>query len=265
MKKIIIIAGVTGSMGQEFLRKYLLVSDTLIYGISRKGAHVSDFSFLPDHHMIINVDLTNKTEIESFVEKIPKQEYESISYFHLVGEFKTELTSEGKVVVEHSDVDGIDKTVRVLVADAYKHMVSAIISSSLCTIEKINIVSFGSLADPHKLGCFQSFWKSRNLVKEFSLNIREKHQNSNFYLFNTSTLCAADEMLERPFIFATPVNPQFWITPHDLVQRVSEYIDFEKGFVEHDIYVSNPLFNKDYFTEQKTHIRRVRELYNKMI
>lgn len=264
MKKLIIIAGVTGSMGQEFLRKYLLEPNTLIYGISRKGFSLSGFSSLPDHHMIVNVDLTNQAEIESFIEKIPKQTYESISYFHLVGEFKTELTSEGKVAIEHN-VDGIDETVRTLVADAYIHMVSEITKSNLCAVEKINVISFGSLADSHKLDCFQSFWKSREIVKKFSREIRDAYQNINFYLFNTSTLCAADEMLERPFIFATSVNPQFWITPHDLVQRVSGHIDSEQGFFERDIYVPNPYFSRDYFTEEKTHIRRVKELYNKNI
>lgn len=264
MKKLIIIAGVTGSMGQEFLRKYLLEPNTLVYGISRKGVSLSVFSSLPDHHMIVNVDLNNKFEIESFIEKIPKHDYESVSYFHLVGEFKTELNSEGKVVIEHS-IDGVDKMVRGLVADAYIHMVSAIAKSALFPLKKINVVSFGSLADPYKIDCFQSFWKSREIVKTFSQDMRSSYQNINFYLFNTSTLCASDEMLERPFIFATSVNPQFWITPHDLVQRVSGHMDSEKGFVERDIYVPNPYFSEDYFTEQKTHIRRVKELYNKTI
>lgn len=264
MKKLIIISGVTGSMGQEFLRKYIIEPNTIIYGISRKGIPIHDFKSLPNHNLIVNVDLTNNSDIHSFVSKIPKQQYESISYFHLVGEFKTELDEKGKIIIEN-DIDGIDNDVRSLVADTYKYIVSNIIESELIKIKKINIISFGSLADPYKLNCFQSFWKSREIVKNYSRSIKQKYSNINFYLFNTSTLCAADEMLERPFIFGTNVNPQFWITPYELVQRVSGHLISEKGFVERDIYVPNPYFSKDYFTEQKTHIRRVKELYNKSI
>lgn len=264
MKKLIIITGVTGSMGQEFLRKYLLEPDTLIYGISRRGIDISDFQLLPTHHLIVNVDLSNNKEIQSFITKIPKLEYESVSYFHLVGEFKTELNSKGEVVIKNN-VEDMDSTVRSLVADAYEYMISTIVESSLVSVSKINVISFGSLADPHKLDCFQSFWKSREIVKKFSQSIHEKYRNVHFYLFNTSTLCAADEMLERPFIFGTPVNPQFWITPHDLIERVSGHLSSEIGFVERDIYVPNPYFKEDYFTEYNTHIRRVKELYNKTI
>ena len=219
---------------------------------------------LPNHNLIINVDLTNNSDIHSFISKIPKQQYENISYFHLVGEFKTEVDEKGKIVIENN-IEGIDNNVKSLVADTYKYIVSNIIESELIRIEKINIISFGSLADPHKLDCFQSFWKSREIVKKFSKDIQNKFSNINFYLFNTSTLCAADEILERPFIFGTNVNPQFWITPYELVKRVSGYLVSEIGFVERDIYVPNPYFSKDYFTEQKTHIRRVKELYNKII
>jgi hypothetical protein len=263
--KLVIISGVTGSIGQEVLRKYMVEQNTLIYGISRKGIPVSEFTVLPSHHLIVNVNLHDNLSIKEFAGKIPQNEYESITYFHLVGEFKTEITKDLKVSIENDvNNDGIDDSVYSLVANAYKEMVTSLLEISEKSHCEINIISFGSLADQHNIECFSSFRRSRELVRNFSKDCKEKCPLANFYLFNTSTMMAADEMLERPFIFSTPVNPLYWITPHELVQKTVGFMELEKGFVEEDMYLPNPHFSSDYFCNNVTYVRRVKELYNKV-
>ena len=90
-KTLVIISGVSASIGQEILKKYLLEQDTLIYGITRKGVNLDDLSVLPEHHLAVKVDLNNPDSITEFINKIPKNQYKRINYFHSVGEFKTEI------------------------------------------------------------------------------------------------------------------------------------------------------------------------------
>ncbi len=264
--KLIIIGGVTGSIGQEILRKYLLEKETLIYGISRKGVSMNDFPTLPNHNLIVGVDLGNAASISEFVSKIPVQHYDSISYFHLVGEFKTEITEGFEVLVQNDvDGDGIDDTVYGLVAKAYQDMVSGLIEIAVASNASLKVASFGSLADVHDIPCFQSFRKSREIVKAFSSEIVRKYPTASFYLFNTSTILSADEMLERPFIFSTNVDPTYWITPSELVEKALSFMGSSNGIFERDIYLANPQFADDYFDPTVTLRRRVQELYNTKI
>lgn len=253
-------------MGQELLRKYLLQEDTLVYGISRRGIPIAELSSLPDHHLITHVDLCDDVSIHEFVSKIPVNTYKEITYFHLVGEFKTEITPSLEVKLQNDvDGDGIDDGVYRLVAGAYQTMVSSLVEVSNRSKCELNVVSFGSLADSHDIDCFDSFRKSRAIVRAYSEDLANRYAHINFYLFNTSTILAADEMLERPFIFATEVNPLYWITPTALIQKTIEYMNSEKGLVFKDIYLPHPNFSSTYFDNEPTYKRRVRELYNREV
>ena len=262
-KKLVVIAGVTGSIGQEILRHYLVDNSTVVYGVSRKGFLMDQFGLFPAHNMIINVDLHNTEDIKRFVSKIPAKEFKEISYYHVVGEFKTEINKDLEVIVENDqDGDGINDQVFSLVARAYMTMVTELGIVADKNNSKFNVVSFGSLADKYHIPCFQSFSKSREIVKNFS---KKLSKSINVYLFETSTLLAADELLERPFIFTTDVSPVYWITPLELVTKALGFIALEKGFVEKDIYLANPNFSNNYFDAEVTYKRRIKELYNKTV
>ncbi len=261
-KKLVIIAGVTGSIGQELLRYYLLEKDTLVYGISRRGVSLDLFDTLPTHNLIVNVNMIDQESIAAFIKKLPEG-FNRITYYHLLGEFKTEINKDLQVVVENDhDRDGIDDGIYNLVARAYKTMAGFLNQISTTNKIELNIVSFGSLADRHKIPCFQSFAKSREVVKEFSRELLKSNENLNMYLLDTSTILAADEMLERPFIFGTDVNPVYWITPSELTTRTLGFIALEKGLVEKDVFIANPNFSDDYFDADITYKRRVKELFN---
>jgi|GEM_PF-7130194 len=266
MKNIIIISGVTGSIGQELLRKYLVQEDTTVYGISRKGVPIASLDILLSHHLIVSVDLHNTASMQEFVSKISAHDCEKISYFHLVGEFKTEINDNLDVVVENDkDGDGIDDCVYSLVTNAYIVLTTELLELATKNNCEFSATSFGSLADRHTIACFQSFRKAREMTISFTKEMAVKYPEANFYLFNTSTILAADEMIERPFIFSTNVNPVYWITPSELVHRTLGFMNSENGIVEKDIYLANPNFSSDYFSEKPTYKRRVKEMYNKNI
>jgi NADP-dependent 3-hydroxy acid dehydrogenase YdfG len=265
-KRLVIIAGVTGSIGQEVLRHYLVDKNTIVYGISRKGVSVDGFNTLPLHNLVVNTDLRSIESIKNFVSKIADKEFKEVTYYHVVGEFKTEINQSLDVVVENDqDKDGINDSVFSLVAQAYITMTTELNNISLKNNTRLDIVSFGSLVDKYNIPCFQSFTKSRGIVKRFSQSLQKSNKNLNIYLFETSTLLAADELIERPFIFATDVSPVYWITPFELVTKALGFIALEKGFVEKDIYLANPNFSEDYFDPQITYKRRIKELYNKTV
>lgn len=265
-KQLIIIAGVTGSMGQELLRHYLVDDNVLVYGISRKGVPLKSLAILPSHNIIVNVNLCSDQDIQKFVGMVPNESFEEVIYYHLIGEFKTEINEKLQITIEDDyDGDGINDDVYRLVAGAYKTMICELNKKVVQSNCVLRVVSFGSLADKHNIPCFHSFGKAREIVTSFSKKIYDLNKNTHFYLFDTSTILAADEMLERPFIFATEVNPAYWITPYELVKKALGYMSIENGFVQKDIYLSNPHFSPNYFDPGVTYKRRVKELYNKMI
>lgn len=104
-------------------------------------------------------------------------------------------------------------------------------------------------------------------MRDFSRNFIQKdlYLYASFYLLNTSTILAADEMIERPYIFSTNADPTYWITPAELVEKTLSFIGSKEGIVERDIYLANPQFGNDYFNEDVTVKRRIKELYNKHI
>lgn len=264
--KIIIVSGITGSIGQEVARKYISQKNTIVYGISRRGVDISNIEKLPEHHLIVKVNLTDSNSIKDFLKKISFTNVSSVEYFHLVGEFKTEINSNLEINVANDfDNDGIDDEVYNLVAKSYTEIVEILSEKTNNLNKELKVVSFGSLADIYNIPVFQSFKKSRDIVKNFSKKIQETFQNVNFYLFNTSTIFAVDEMIERPFIFSTKVNPEFWITPKELTDKMFTFMEFEKGVFETDIYITNPNFSDNYFDAEITYKRRVQELFNKNI
>jgi NADP-dependent 3-hydroxy acid dehydrogenase YdfG len=265
-KQLVIIAGAAGPIGQEVLRHYLLDKEILVYGISRRGTIIDSMDTLPDHNMIVKVDLNNTDAIKKFITKLPLKNFEKINYYHLVGEFKTEINNDLQVVVENDfDNDGIDDDVYHLTTGAYISMTEELMEFSAKTQSELSIVSLGSLADKYLIPCFQSFSKSKRILKDFSRKMWRENNKINFYLFETSTVLAAVEMIDRPFIFATNADPNYWITPFELVQRMFGFIQSEKGIVEKEIYLANPNFPADYFDPFVTYKRRVKELYNREV
>lgn len=264
--KLVIIAGATGSVGQEVLRQTITDSGTLVYGISRRGLSIQKMESLPLYNTIINIDLTQETSIEEFISKLPHQKFKEIYYYHLVGEFKTEISSDFTIAVANDyDNDGIDDEVYSLVAKSYIQMTRGLTIFASQNNSILNIISIGSLTDIYTIPCFQSFAKSRKIVRDFSKKTQQENNHVSFYLFNTSTILSTDELLERPYLFTTDVNPNYWITPSELTHRMLGLVTSAKGYVEKDIYVSNPNFSDNYFNAEITFRRRVQELYGKTI
>jgi NADP-dependent 3-hydroxy acid dehydrogenase YdfG len=267
-KELIIISGCTGSIGEAFFIHYLLnEEDCLIYGISRKGIQLKYLKDLPQYNSIINFDITSKSRINNFVNKIPRGTYKTITYIHLLGEFKTEIDAKHlkyKIENDH-DKDGIDDDVNKLVYTTFSLMVESL--SHLCKKNKtrLNIIQTGSLTDKYELECFHSWWKAKKKTLAFITPLVENNKFLNHYLLNVSTILSTKEFIDRPHVFVTEANPKFWLPPEKLASEATKLVKSKRGLIEKDIFIANPSFSHNYFNEKETYERRVRELFNKSL
>lgn len=265
-KELFIISGCTGSIGEAFFIHYLLnKKDCLIYGISRKGIRINRFKNLPQYNSIINFNITSKLEVSNFTKKLTKNTFKTITYIHLLGEFKTEIDSKHLKyrITNDRDNDGIDDDVNNLVYNSFTLMVKGLLTFCKKKNVRLNIIQIGSLADKYKLKCFQSWWKAKNKTLTFIAPLVKKNRLLNHYLLNVSTVLSTKEFIDRPHVFVTEANPKFWLSPDKLVAEATKLVSRKTGMVEKDIYITNPNFSHNYFSEEHTYERRIRELFDK--
>ena len=267
-KELVIISGCTGTIGEAFFINYLLNNkNCLIYGISRKGIPVKYFKSLPEYNSIINFDITSKASINNFVSMIPKRTYKIVTYIHLLGQFKTEIDEKHlkyKIENDH-DHDGIDDEVNRLVYTSFCLMVNSLNKTHKNSKTRINIIQIGSLTDKYRMECFQSWWKAKIKTLEFITPLIKNNKFLNHYLINVSTILSTKEFVDRPHVFVTDANPKFWLSPEKLASETTKIVKNKKGLIEKDIFIPNPNFSHDYFSEKRIYERRIKELFNKSL
>jgi len=230
--KLIIISGASRGIGKSFLDKYKKQNKfNTIIGLNRTGS--SGYK----------IDLTNKNETKKFIEKINVNEVSRIIYIHAIGIDKFE--PEGKPQKD-SNNNGIDDEI-------YQSNVTTFLNLAKPLIKKISkeniqttICNIGSISDIYNVPYWQSFTKSKNIVRQFSKSIKE--QNINSVILNTSS--TLDEKLNT--FGRINANIDYWQTSKELVNKSFELLDksylLKTKYLEADFIKENPDFREDYFT-----------------
>lgn len=267
MKNLVIISGITGAIGNAFLYEYAKKENTVIYGLSRKGASLNDFlkneaTQLPAKTLITNIGELTTENIENFVKTIPTQEFESITYVHALGLFPFEINPTGESVVENDkDNDGINDEVKHLSHDVFVQMVTSL-EKNVNT--KIATVFFGSLSDHFKPTAHQSWWKTKSLVKKF---MQSKSATIGSNIIDISSVICTHEIITRPFVFTnTDAEIKYWLSPVELTHRFFDQIkksniDIFKGFREFEIFNKKPGFKVEYYEDVNFTNQKIQEIY----
>jgi hypothetical protein len=263
-KQLIIIAGITGALGNSLLAKYSKTKNTICYGISRKSENIKNFinpqnKKLPLSTIIFSLSEMDNNNYSNFIKSIDFEKFSEIKYIHALGLYPFEIDKNGKHTVENDlDKDGINDTCKFLTYNVFKF-----ITSNLQKYSKIKIKSliFGSITDKHKPLAHQSWWKTISQVKEYMKY--NSNKNHKMFILNISSVICTHEIITRPHVFTqTNANPMYWLTPEEVADKVEKMLKKTKyRYSEQSMYHIDPNFKPGYYTDEKFNIQKIRELF----
>lgn len=271
-KKLVVISGITGAIGNAFLAKYSRDDNTVIYGISRKAESVGCFvdpktSKLFTSTFITNIGDLDQKCIGNFIDQINFKEFESVIYIHCLGLYPFEIDSHGKPCIENDkDGDGINDDVLKLSHRVFKMFVNGFADKAKANNVRFGTLIMGSLADTHKPLVHQSWWRVMEMTKEF---MGKNSKDIGMNMINISSVVCSHEIITRPNVFTqTDADMKYWLLPHEIPDRFfadikRKGLDIFSGYREFEFYNTKPDFNPHYYENYKFTPRKVSEIYHK--
>ena len=267
MNKLVIISGITGAIGSACLTEFAQDENITVYGLSRKALsykrYIRENNVFPEKTFISSVgtDIANVSTINDFTMHIPWETFDETVYIHAVGYYPFEINAEGELTIENdTDQDGINDLVKRLTYDAFSMMIDSLVQVSPIPLRA---VIFGSLADKHRPQIHTSWWKTIELIKEYSKSTCREHNDLSIKILNISSVLCPHEILTRPNVcIDTNAKLHYWLKPEEVARKVASD-ERLTGYVEEDFFHISPDFEEDYYDESKFTPRKMRELgYN---
>lgn len=267
MKTLFIIPGVSGAIGMGLLANLYRKEKVIVYGFSRKALNFRNFlkkdgGLLPQKNFISNIDdITDRSCIQAFVQKINTENIEKIVYIHALGLFPFEVDENGNFLLENDDdADGINDNVMKLNFQSFYYFIKELKNLG----KPLKAVVFGSLADKFETRVHSSSWKTMAYLKRFAFDFTKKNDTVDIHVLNISSVICPHEVITRPFVFInTDADPSFWLTPEELTFEVIRITNLPgSGFSESDFFHKADYFFDGYYNHQVFTERKVCELHN---
>lgn len=269
MKKLYIISGITGAVGNALLAEVAKEPGAVVYGISRKGKEYVTFvnsrtGLLQTHTFICSLGELEDATIKSFLGLIDVNTYSSVTYVHALGHFPFEVNRDGEhQVLNDKNGDGIDDLTYDLSFRVFKTVTSRL--KTICEKHQVPVAAFiiGSITDKFRLKEHQSWWRTFDLIRTYMKETAG--QGFGMHLVNVSSVICSHEIITRPYVFIdTDADMRFWLAPSELAGYISAQLKGTSafsGFQEHDLFHERPDLNKDYFSAVPFRHRKMKELF----
>lgn len=231
-KRLVIISGASRGIGKTFADHYRTKENTEVIGISRSAKN------------LVNLDLLDETEANNFVNKLNLEKVTDILYIHSMGIDKFE--PNGKPHIDY-DNDGIDDEVYGGNVTAFLNLVEPLIEKVKQTKIILTLCQIGSVGDIYNVPYWQSFTKSKNIVRKF---IKSQTYNQNVKGITLNISSTLDENNRK--YGRINADTTYWQTEKELINKSIDYLDgmglSTANYAEFDFYKHNPNFKPDYFT-----------------
>ncbi|MFA6099905.1 MAG: hypothetical protein WC750_03435 [Patescibacteria group bacterium] len=230
MKRIVIVSGANGSLGEKYLKYFAKKSAFYCVGLSRTN---------PKHPIkkvkYILSNLLDAKKLESEMNQIDFEKFSEIILIHPVGKFKF----EGKKITRI----GKDKQIYDSNVTTFINLAN-ILSKRITKNKKIVFCCFGSVSDKFNVPYWTTYTKSKLRLKEI-LKTLSKHKNIRSVFINVSSVATGNEEKLRPF-----ADKAHWLKPEKIVSKSAPEILLGKlQFVELDIIEPNPSFKDNYYLD----------------
>ncbi|MEI7563951.1 MAG: hypothetical protein WCJ39_10390 [bacterium] len=232
LKTLVIIAGASRGLSKTYFDYYSLQPNTQCIGISRTNTF----------RHLVSLDLLQSDKAFVFVKELNLSGIDRVIYIHGVGIDKFEPHGVPFIDI---DGDGIDDEVYQSNVVTFLHLAEPLIARVTSLHIPLTICNIGSLGDIYNVPFWQSFTKSKNMLRKYMKSNTLPLVKSLFFNVS-STLDETGEKYGRPFADTT-----YWLDARDLVHRSVSYLDafdLQTGHMELDFFNPCPWYSKDYFT-----------------
>ena len=270
MKKLVIISGVTGAIGNALLAEYGKQKSTVIYGISRQAWNLKNF-INPENNkfylntLICSLEKTTAQDYEKsyneFIDLIDFKNFSEVIYVHALGVYPDEINARGEYVIENdSDGDGIDDRCTFLSYNLFRFITTKIIEK---TIIPVHCVIFGSIADKHAPLVHQSWVHTINKTKDYMKNVA--NTRIQMLVLNISSVVSSHELIMRPYVFVnTDADHSCWLSPFEISKKIaSKFQTKTGGYQEKDLFNHWDEFKPDYYQDRNFTPKKMAELFKK--
>lgn len=259
-KNLIIISGATGSIGSTFFERFILDDNFHVVGLSRSGFKTSE---IPTYNSIVHFDFENNQSFIMLGKLIKANSYKKILYVHGVGKFTTEINynKESGLFSEPEKGNYIEEVVK-LTFDYTSKMIN-FLGKNVSKETKVTVVNIASLSDEFEIPIFQSWKHAQDKLIAFFNIITKKYKNFSTLTVRVSTILGAKELIDRPHLFSTNTDPNFWLPKSELVDHIARKTKYFSNSSKIDnLFRQYPKFEKKHWNNEETLKRRVKELFN---
>ncbi|MFA6064506.1 MAG: hypothetical protein WCW44_02115 [archaeon] len=246
-KKLIIIAGARGDLGKFYYAHFQKKYGANCIGLSSK--------INSPNTGLLKIDLFDKNACSTFVQNLRLSKYKEIILIHSIGRF---LFEEKGVPIIDENHDGIEDGI-------YLTNVTTFLNISQPLIEKIQtlpntcltLCAIGSISDREMVPFWQSFSKSKNILREYIHANISKNVHGVFI-----NISSTEKEEER--IFA---HKKYWLSSKEVVNASVRAIeDNNLYWQEIDILKPDPEYYPTYYKDYEGIYKKwIFELYGKNI
>lgn len=249
--KLAIVTGAKGKLGENYVKEFSK-KDFECLAIVR-----SNPSELINGVVYKNANLLDKRQVKKALKDIEWRKYEEIIIAHPVGMFKFE---EYGIPSKDTDMDGIDDEIFASNVLTFTNLFSIICKSlSKITVKpKIKILAFGSITHDYNIPFWQSYTKSKQILKDsIKKAINKGDMQVKCVFVNVSTVDTGNERNLRPF-----GNRRYWLSTGEIVSVSLKYLNKKENWTEINVYKDNPKFNPTWYTNHENVLKRWKEQMN---
>ena len=268
-KRLYIIAGITGAVGNALLSRLAREEDAIVYGISRRAKPFTAF-LDPDRKKLVartiicSVAGLEDAAIDHFVGSIDVQAFRSITYLHALGHFPFEVDQDGSHRVEYdANGDGINDLTYDLSYRVFRSFTTSLRTVGDGASIAGSAFIIGSIIDKYRPREHQSWWRTFDLVRTYMQG--GASIGYGMHLVNVSSVICAHEVITRPYVFtATDADIRYWLAPEELANFIvtqDGLPDAHDGFREYDLFHKRPDVTHRYFDTKPFRKRKIGELY----
>lgn len=237
-RRLVVVTGATGDLGRSYLEHYSKVTNTLCVGLIRRR----ESNPIPNVTSLLT-DLQDKSLTEERIKSVHLDGLESIIFIHPVGKFKFE--ERGVPEVDSLRI-GIDNEVLAHNLDTFHNVVRPLLEQR----ERygnipLTLVAFGSLSDPYNVPWWDSYSKSKLVLRKDMRELAGKSLLTKSVFINLSSVRTANEKKTRPFADQT-----YWISTSEVVKRSVGLIDNPNNpYTELDVFEPSPDYREGYYKD----------------
>jgi NADP-dependent 3-hydroxy acid dehydrogenase YdfG len=238
-RQLVVISGVTGSLGHAYATHY-----------HTQGCKVIGLSRQPTSQRLESVDylvtnLLDKKTTTIAINRISFENIANILVIHPVGRF-----------IFENEFKEVDPEIYASNVETFKNVAMPLIKGKIPT----TLVGFGSISDKYDVPHWRSYSKSKNALREYMQTLAYSNDNIRSIFLNLSSVKTTNESRLRPF-----ANTDYWLTPEEIVERSIPEFSFSGKWKEIDIFNLSPDYSPEIYTDhQRLKERWLKEMYGEI-